>query len=78
MSKLTETELQERIVTMAALARETDVESLVRRAELGNPMTPPTTLSGYLTEDIRILAVGVARLRGMAEIVAQNQAKRRP
>lgn len=67
-------DLQIRIVELAALAREINVEHLVRQGEAG---TLVSTVPGHTAEDLRMLAVGVARLRGMAEVVAQNQEKRR-
>lgn len=68
-------DLQTRIVQLAALAREIDVEQLVRQGEAG---TLVSTVPGHTAEDLRMLAVGVARLRGMAEAVVQNQTKRKP
>jgi len=67
-------DLQARIVELAALARQIDVEQLVRQGEAG---TLVSTVPGHTAEDLRMLAVGVARLRGMAETVAQNQEARR-
>jgi hypothetical protein len=68
-------DLQTRIVQLAALAREIDVEQLVRQGEAGKLVS---TVPGHTAEDLRMLAVGVARLRGMAEAVVQNQTKRKP
>lgn len=74
---MTDEEIQTHIWRVAEMAREIDaseIESLVRKGEAG---TLRSQLSNYTPEDVRMLAVGVARLRGMVEIVSQNQFNRR-